>query len=801
MENNYIIELKNVSKIFDDDTIAVDDFNLYVRKGEFITFLGPSGCGKSTTLRMIAGFEFPSKGEILLNGRDISNLPPNKRPINMVFQRYALFPHLDVYDNIAFGLRLKRIPTPKKDKDGNPVLKIDYKKIRELKREYSLVKKNKHLEADVKESKLKDIEEKIQKIKSTPTQSYSYVKLSNKEIDAKVARALKIVDLEALEDRDISTLSGGQQQRVAIARAIVNEPEILLLDEPLGALDLKMRKDMQLELKEMHQKLGITFIYVTHDQEEALTMSDTIVVMKDGVIQQIGTPKMIYDEPKNAFVADFIGESNIYNGTMIGDKKVRFLDYNFTCLDEYPLNEKIDVVVRPEDIHFVKESEAMIKGSIVNKIFKGVNYQYTIMIGKNELMVKSTASYEVGATAYLAIEPDGIHIMKKDFTTNVYTDAWINKNNEVMIDETPFACDVTQLVSGSTLDEEGNVVSKDGKHKYNFNDADVVAEIALDKIDVIDDIESEDCEVVGEIVDSIYVGDHYRYIVRTENEEDFVFVSPYSYNLNDKVGLAVKKEDIKLRLKKEVSEYEIFIIPIFFIVYYAFTDGTGNFSFDSLIEFFTTTNKINVLVQSLLFSTLNTIICLAIGYPIAYILSNKKFNSNYIIVLLFVMPMWINFVLRTGATRDVLTWLGINGGTNPYTATMIGLVYNYLPFVILPLYTTMLKLDKSQIEAAIDLGCNRVQVFTKSIIPQSIPGVVAAAQMVFMPTMSSYVIPETLSEGKIVLFGNSIYLGFANNQWNSSSFMAVIMLLIIGITMLITRNFTEKDDAKEEAEW
>ena len=557
MENNYIIELKNVSKIFDDDTIAVDNFNLYVRKGEFITFLGPSGCGKSTTLRMIAGFEFPSKGEILLNGRDISNLPPNKRPINMVFQRYALFPHLDVYDNIAFGLRLKRIPVPKKDKDGNLVLKIDHKKIRELKREYSLIKRNRHLEEDVKEAKLNEIEKKIEQIKSTPTQSYSYTKLSNKEIDKKVARALKIVDLEALEDRDISTLSGGQQQRVAIARAIVNEPEILLLDEPLGALDLKMRKDMQLELKEMHQKLGITFIYVTHDQEEALTMSDTIVVMKDGVIQQIGTPKMIYDEPKNAFVADFIGESNIYNGTMIADKKVRFLDYNFVCLDDYPLNEKVDVVVRPEDIHFVKEEKAMIKGVIANKIFKGMNYQYTIMIGKNEVMVKSTASYEVGSTANLSINPDGIHIMKKDFTTNVYTDAWINKNNEVMIDDKPFACEITQLVPDSTLDEDGNVVSKDGKHKYNFNDADVVAEIALDKIDVIDNIDSEECEAIGEIVDSIYVGDHYRYILRTENEEDFVFVSPYSYNLNDKLGISAKKEDIKLRLKKEVNEYEI----------------------------------------------------------------------------------------------------------------------------------------------------------------------------------------------------------------------------------------------------
>ena len=240
------------------------------------------------------------------------------------------------------------------------------------------------------------------------------------------------------------------------------------------------------------------------------------------------------------------------------------------------------------------------------------------------------------------------------------------------------------------------------------------------------------------------------------------------------------------------------IIPIFFIIYYAFTDSNGNFTFDAFVTFFTTTNKINVLVQSLLFSTLNTLI---IGYPISYLLSNPKFNKNYVLVLLFVMPMWINFVLRTGATRDVLTWLGINGGSHPYIATMIGLVYNYLPFVILPLYTTMLKLDKSQIEAAIDLGCNRVQVFTKSIFPQSVPGIISAAQMVFMPTMSSYVIPETLSEGKIVLFGNSIYLGFANNQWNSSSFMAIVMLVIIAISMLVTRNFTEKDEGKEAATW
>ena len=236
------------------------------------------------------------------------------------------------------------------------------------------------------------------------------------------------------------------------------------------------------------------------------------------------------------------------------------------------------------------------------------------------------------------------------------------------------------------------------------------------------------------------------------------------------------------------------VIPILLIVFYAFTDTNGNFTFDALVAFFSSTNKLNVLLVSLLFGVLNTIICLVIGYPIAYLLANKKYNSNYVIVMLFVMPMWINFVLRTGATRDVLTWIGLNGGSHPYIATMIGMVYNYLPFVILPLYTTMLKLDQSQIEAAQDLGCNRIQVFTKSIFPQSVPGVISAAMMVFMPTMSSYVIPEILSEGKVVLFGNSIYLNFSNYQWGDGSFMALIMLLIVGITMLATRNFSEKDE-------
>ena len=243
------------------------------------------------------------------------------------------------------------------------------------------------------------------------------------------------------------------------------------------------------------------------------------------------------------------------------------------------------------------------------------------------------------------------------------------------------------------------------------------------------------------------------------------------------------------------------VLPILLIVFYAFTDTNGNFTMDAFVNFFSSTNKLNVLLVSLLFGVLNTIICLVIGYPIAYLLANKKYNSNYVIVMLFVMPMWINFVLRTGATRDVLTWIGLNGGEHPYVATTIGLVYNYLPFVILPLYTTMLKLDKSQIEAAMDLGCNKVQVFTKSIFPQSVPGVISAAMMVFMPTMSSYVIPEILSEGKVVFFGNSIYLTFSNYQWGDGSLMALIMLLIIGISTLVTRNFSEKEDEGRASIW
>ena len=492
MKDNVIIELKNVCKHF-GQTYAVEDFSLRVKKGEFVTFLGPSGCGKTTTLRMIAGFELPTGGEILLNGEDIAQLPPYKRPVNTVFQKYALFPHMDVYDNVAFGLKLKKV------EDGT--------KMRHLTKE---------------------------------------------EIDKKVKNALKIVDLENYDSRDISTLSGGQQQRIAIARAIVNEPEILLLDEPLGALDLKMRKDMQLELKAMHKKLGITFIYVTHDQEEALTLSDTVVVMKDGMIQQIGSPEDIYNEPNNAFVANFIGESNIYSGTYKGDLKVRFINHTFDCVDEFPKNEKVDVVIRPEDVHIKESDEGMAKGKIVSKIFKGIHYEYILMVGRNELVVVDTRSFEVGKTYFFDIEPDGIHIMKKELTAKVYNDAYIDKNNRVVISETSFPCDIATLVKDSVVDEEGYVVGPDGT-KYDFTDADVVATIGLDAIEILDDEESG--IVRGEIVSIIYKGDHYQLTIRTSEDEDFVLDTEYTYDENDLVGLNVKPEDIKLKLKGEAKKY------------------------------------------------------------------------------------------------------------------------------------------------------------------------------------------------------------------------------------------------------
>lgn len=495
MENNFtenIIELKGIKKIYEDNFEAVKDFNLQVKKGEFVTFLGPSGCGKTTTLRMIAGFDIPTEGQILLKGEDISKLPPNKRPINTVFQRYALFPHLNIFDNIAFGLKLKNREVTYKNSSGETVTRQE--------------------------------------------------KLSKQEIKDKVRHALQIVDLEGFEKRSISTLSGGQQQRIAIARAIVNEPEILLLDEPLGALDLKMRKEMQLELKAMHKELGITFIYVTHDQEEALTMSDKVVVMSDGMIQQIGTPEEIYNEPHNVFVADFIGESNIYDGKMTGDKRVNFCGADFVCLDDIPVGAKVDVVVRPEDIIMTKPEQGTITGVVNSVIFKGMHYEIIVESGDNEIVIQSTRSVKVGDTIGMCLEPDGIHVIPAETNHNIF-EGELTRNYTVRFAGGEYECDITKLYEGSVFDENGTLTDREGNEIYT-DGIKVRVNIPVNAVSMSDDTEGEG--ICGHIISLIYKGDHYHYIVRTKEEEDIHLHDEYLWNENDYVRLNIPKDSIGL---------------------------------------------------------------------------------------------------------------------------------------------------------------------------------------------------------------------------------------------------------------
>ena len=340
-----LIRLRDLCMAFDDE-LVLDHINLYINDSEFLTLLGPSGCGKTTTLRIIGGFTTPTSGDVTFDGVRINDVPPHKRQINTVFQKYALFPHLDVFENIAFGLRIAKVPA--------------------------------------------------------------------EEIEERVTEMLGVVSLKGFEHRKITQLSGGQQQRVAIARALVNRPKVLLLDEPLGALDLRLRKDMQNELKRIQQQMGITFIYVTHDQEEALTMSDTVVVMDKGRIQQIGTPEDIYNEPKNAFVADFIGESNILNGVMVRDKVVKMYGKEFPCVDVgFAENEPVDVVIRPEDIDIVPVEQGQLIGTVTNVTFKGMQYDIIVDFRGFKWLIQTTDHSPVGARIGVKIDPDGFHIMKK----------------------------------------------------------------------------------------------------------------------------------------------------------------------------------------------------------------------------------------------------------------------------------------------------------------------------------------------------------------------------------------------------
>ncbi len=476
-----LITIKNVMKSFDGQEVLTN-INLTIRRNEFITLLGPSGCGKTTLLRMIAGFENPDSGDLLFEGKSMKGVPPYKRKLNTVFQRYALFPHMNVYDNIAFGLKIKKMP--------------------------------------------------------------------KEQIEQKVTDMLRLVKLTGYEKRSITKLSGGQMQRVAIARALVNEPEVLLLDEPLGALDLKFRKEMQLELKRMQKQLGITFIYVTHDQDEALTMSDKVVVMSDGMIQQFGTPVEIYNEPNNAFVADFIGESNILNGEMTGKKKVAFCDAEFDCVDDVPKGTKVEVVVRPEDITITAPENSGLKGKVISVIFKGMHYEITVLCGKNEIIIQSTKSAVMNSEVGLLIEPDGIHIMKGEATVNNF-EGVITRKNTVEFADGEFECDVTQLYPGSYLDDKEYLITADGE-KIDLTGTEV--NVSVDVKDVRMSDNEDEGGVCGNIISLIYIGDHYNYVVRTENEEDFIIHDDVLWNEDDYVSVVIPPDRIRLTLKETEDE-------------------------------------------------------------------------------------------------------------------------------------------------------------------------------------------------------------------------------------------------------
>ena len=449
-----IINIENLAKAF-GEKVVLENINLDIKRGEFVTLLGPSGCGKTTLLRMLAGFMQPDSGTITMEDKDILSMPPHKRPLNTVFQRYALFPHLDVYENIAFGLKLKKVDA--------------------------------------------------------------------KEIEQRVRKALKMVSMTDYEDRDVNSLSGGQQQRVAIARAIVNQPQVLLLDEPLAALDLKMRKDMQMELKQMHEALGITFIYVTHDQEEALTLSDTIVVMSEGKIQQIGTPTDIYNEPVNSFVADFIGESNILNGTMIKDKEVEFIGHKFECVDAgFGENTAVDVVVRPEDIYIISNTEnADFTGVVKSCTFKGVHYEMFVETDKKfELMIQDYNAFEEGATVGMFIKPSDIHVMRKERTCNTFQGVMTSPTTVKILD-TEFECKEQQGI------QIGDRVS---------------VRVAFNRIELLD--HKEDGKLIGSVHFILYKGDHYHLTVKTE-DGDLIYVDTNDIWDNfDIVGISINKNDL-----------------------------------------------------------------------------------------------------------------------------------------------------------------------------------------------------------------------------------------------------------------
>ena len=460
-----LIRLRDLCMAFDDE-LVLDNINLYINDSEFLTLLGPSGCGKTTTLRIIGGFTTPTSGDVTFDGVRINDVPPHKRQINTVFQKYALFPHLDVFENIAFGLRIAKVP-----------------------------------EAEIRQ---------------------------------RVTEMLEVVSLKGFDRRRIDQLSGGQQQRVAIARALVNRPKVLLLDEPLGALDLRLRKDMQNELKRIQQQMGITFIYVTHDQEEALTLSDTIVVMSEGRIQQIGVPTDIYNEPINSFVADFIGESNILNGVMIKDKAVTFCGHEFECVDTgFGEQMQVDVVIRPEDIYIFDVSDAaQLTGTVTSCIFKGVHYEMLVQTREGyELMVQDYHAFEAGREVGLLVKPFDIHVMKKERTCNTFEGKLVDETHVDFLG-CNFECLPVQGI------EPGSAV-----------------QVEVDFQHVILEDNEEDGRLTGEVKFILYKGNHYHLTVFTDWDEDIFVDTNDVWDDGDRVGITIAPQNIRIvqSLNKEGS--------------------------------------------------------------------------------------------------------------------------------------------------------------------------------------------------------------------------------------------------------
>ena len=544
--NEYIIQLQGLCKKYGEKTV-VDNINLNIRKGDFVTFLGPSGCGKTTTLRMIAGFEVPTEGKVLFDGNDIAKLPPHKRPVNTVFQKYALFPHLNVFNNIAFGLKLKKIEVDYVKKNGEKGVKqIKLKNFLVNPQtgvpDFSIAHNDYFSYAEKGYVKLSKIKKTINKMTKKGRQKkevsgYRYY------IDEKVRRALKIVGLSDYETRDVDSLSGGQQQRVAIARAIVNEPKVLLLDEPLGALDLKMRQEMQIELKEMHRTLGITFIYVTHDQEEALTMSDTVVVMKDGTICQEGTPIDIYNEPKTAYVADFIGESNILDGVMIDDYKVNIVGAMFDCVDAgFGQNAPVDTVIRPEDIEIREVGKGQLSGVIKSSMFRGVHYEMVCECNGYEFTIHSTVESPVGKEVGLYVAPENIQIMHKEHKDNTVP-VTFTSNTTFDLFGGEYEFNPVQLFENCSYNSEQDILTINGKD-YPLKGESATIRFEFTDIDMTDDEYA--APLAGNVESMIYKGKNYIVDIKTDDNNHIYADTEYLWDKGDRVGIKIESESFKL---------------------------------------------------------------------------------------------------------------------------------------------------------------------------------------------------------------------------------------------------------------